>query len=189
MFFSYWLVLSLPLLVFPLVSQEHYAQLFQREKEAVGADNAAIALGESDTAWLESLELANTQLARWEKVHHAWHACGHFPPSAVKCRPADLAWEAAIRARHAEAGAAAQLAWQRATTRSRDELARLNARRVNLRRGPLAPLRAQLCPVCRLPVAWRVPLPLRSQVVDALSQKTLTVEVNRQGGQFAYGFQ
>ena len=191
MFLPYWLVLALPLLAFPTVSHRHHSQLFEREKNALAADNAAIVLGERDRDWLNALDRANGQIEAWEKIHHAWHACRHFPLTTAKCTPPDVAWETAIRLRHAEAGAAAQFGWQRASAHAQSEIFRLEAKAVLLRRLPLAPVSPKLCPVCHLPNGWRIVAPVTSQVVNANALETLTVVAQKEeeGSDYGYAIQ
>ena len=188
MFLPYWIVLAVPLLVFPSVSHRHHSLLFEREKNGLAADNAAIQLGSGDAAWATSLEENNQLLDVWEKRHHPWHACRYVPLTAAECTPVDVAWEAAIRLRHAQAGAAAQLAWQTATARGQAEIVRLQATEVTVRRAPVAPIRPRFCPLCHLPTGWQIVATLTSQLVNANAQGTVTVSTQKKGGERGYDY-
>ncbi len=156
MLFSYWIMLFLPVLMFPSVSHRLYQKAYDREKTQVGLDNAAILFGQADVDWLNFLDDRNRQLAALDQTHHPSHFCRFHPPTAAACLPVDQAAEAAISALHIETGARIAIDWGIASARAYSELGRLEVVPRAVRRPLLAPIASVRCKVCALSIGWRV---------------------------------
>lgn len=146
-------VLLVPLGLAPVWSARLEREALEHERRQIAFDNGAIVLGRAVRAALVALAAAERTLEGAEVGHHALHACASVNP---KCRVPDLLVEQFLRATHRAAEAAFRAALAAAPPLATLELGRATgAGRVEAPRLSLTSMR---CPICRLPIRWRLRL-------------------------------
>ena len=132
----------------------------------IAVDNEAIELGRADARALQAVEEGNRALEAQDALHHALHACG------PKCKPLDLAAEAKLLIQHRAIAARAAASWKLTPA--------------GWNRPPAPPLSPRVCPVCGLPMGWRItPLAYGTKVSDR-PRIEVGVKVRKLGAQWRY---
>lgn len=83
----------------PVFTSGIFQEIEKYERTVIHLDNAVIRLARRDRALLRMAERAREKLQALEHAHHAIHFCGRVPtPAVLKCRAADRAAEASLKA-------------------------------------------------------------------------------------------
>src|SRR5689334_1639388 len=90
-------VLGVPLFLLPLSTHHIYEQVYDRERAAIAVDNGAILMGREFRSLLNRWRWVETQVKRWEVIHHPVHLCASIPsPIQPACEAKDRALELAL---------------------------------------------------------------------------------------------
>lgn len=140
----------------PLLTHQLFSGSFERQKNKIALDNAAILLGRRDRSTFNFIARSNRVADFLETIHHPIHLAARSGLGSTQLMAQDLSLESAIRELHFSSQQFAKANWTGSLISANAEMHRLGSWLAQQRRSLVAPLIGKRCPVCHLEAYWIV---------------------------------